>query len=118
VPAQFFEWKLSQKNHITEESVSLILHNFVTTTEQLSNSRHYLLQLGQIDPTNNNLTKTPQLEKTTRSTEHHHPWTLREKGFVAMALFLGAAGVGAAPTVGVLGRQHSRRSYKWHSRDR
>jgi hypothetical protein len=44
------------------------------------------LQLGQIDPTNNNYqtnnnlteekgsTKTPQLEKTAWSTDHHHPW--------------------------------------------
>jgi len=83
--AQFFEWKmfpkksflngkLGQKKHTTEESASLILHNFVTTTKQLSNSRHYLLQLGRIDPTNSNMTKTHQPVKTTWSTEHHHPW--------------------------------------------
>jgi hypothetical protein len=29
--------------------------------------------------------------------------TLREKGFVAMGLILGATGIGAAPIVGVLG---------------
>jgi hypothetical protein len=40
---------------------------------------------------------------------------LLQKGFVATAVFLGAPGIGATPTVVVLGHQHDNRPHKWHS---
>ena len=42
--------------------------------------------------------------------------TLREKQFVATGLFLGAAGIGAAPIVACSGSSTAATPYKWHSR--
>ena len=51
MPAQFFEWKLSQKNYTTEESALLILYNFGTTITTHATT----CSLVEIYPTNNNL---------------------------------------------------------------